>query len=366
MLFSLSPKRRREELFNREKELDMLFSAVDKGRIVILDGLRRIGKTSLLRVFLEESNNYHIFIDCRAFMKNGLIDIQAFDRNLLENIQQTLKKGKLSRLLDMLSSISVSGVQISFNNRGTISNLASILEKINNSLKKKKFVLAFDEAQYLKFYGRGGKDFLNLLAYVYDNLENIVFILTGSEVGLLHDFLRVDDPNEPLYGRFMNEITLERFSRDKSLEFLAAGFKEAGIEISGTTLEKAVDRLDGIVGYLSMYGYISCERTGISPDDSLEKATEMAMNLVKQEIQALVDRSSNYGYVLKAISFEINRYSKIKEFIELNHGRISDPTLSKILNSLVKQSFIGISYHKSMKSYFIPDPIVKLVCRELD
>lgn len=40
-------------------------------------------------------------------------------------------------------------------------------------------------------------DFAKLIAYAYDHLANMVVILSGSQVGLLYDMLKVDDPAYP-------------------------------------------------------------------------------------------------------------------------------------------------------------------------
>ncbi|MEM2563798.1 MAG: ATP-binding protein, partial [Candidatus Bathyarchaeia archaeon] len=54
---------------------------------------------------------------------------------------------------------------------------------------------SFDEAQMLRFLegGKGRIDFRRMLAYAYDNLRGLRFILTGSEVGLLLSFLRLEE-----------------------------------------------------------------------------------------------------------------------------------------------------------------------------
>jgi len=69
MLFSIAPKKKKSDLFNRESEYRKLEKDVQTGRIILLDGLRRIGKTSLLKVFLNENDYFNIMIDCRAFEK---------------------------------------------------------------------------------------------------------------------------------------------------------------------------------------------------------------------------------------------------------------------------------------------------------
>ena len=48
---------------------------------------------------------------------------------------------------------------------------------------------------------QGEKELLALFAHAYDSLPNQRIILTGSEVGLLHDFLGINDYESPLYGR---------------------------------------------------------------------------------------------------------------------------------------------------------------------
>ena len=51
-LFDPRPKSSRKELYDREKELEFLDKNVDRPLVAVL-GVRRIGKTSLLKAFLE-------------------------------------------------------------------------------------------------------------------------------------------------------------------------------------------------------------------------------------------------------------------------------------------------------------------------
>lgn len=362
MLFSIEPKHSLRDLFNREKEIRAFQKALQSERLIILDGLRRIGKTSLLRAVLDEFDGYYVFTDCRAYFRNNLIDVEAFDKALIKGIEKTLKLGKLKKILKLISGLSFGGFGISIEGKGQEISLAEVLKNIDEALKGRRFILAFDEAQNLRFYRKGGKDLLNLFAYTYDNLRNFVIVLTGSEIGLLHDFLGIDDPDAPLFGRYLSEIRLQRFSQDKSLEFLRKGFEELAIDVSEKVLERAVDELDGIVGYLSMYGYIYYKGNQV---DALERTKEQAKKLVTKELGALIKRSWNYGYVLKAVSLRINRFSQIRTYIENNFGSISDPTLSKILNTLVNQSFLEQVCVDGVKRYSIPDPVVEYVCREM-
>ena len=52
----------------------------------------------------------------------------------------------------------------------------------------------------------------SVTAHSYDDLENVTFIIAGSEVGLLWDFMGYENPSSPLYGRGVYEVVVERFT----------------------------------------------------------------------------------------------------------------------------------------------------------
>jgi len=60
LLFSLTPKTKKEDLFDRERELKDLEKLLETYPIVVITGLRRVGKSSLVKVFLNESDLLHI------------------------------------------------------------------------------------------------------------------------------------------------------------------------------------------------------------------------------------------------------------------------------------------------------------------
>lgn len=363
MLFSVEPKHKASDLFNREKEIKNLTESAEKDKIIILYGLRRIGKTSLLKTYLNTTDHYNVFMDCRAFFTENRVDKVRFENELLSALTNEMKRNKLISLLKNISSINLKGIELQISGKKDPLCLADVLKEVDSVMgkKSKRLIIAFDEAQILRFYGKDGSDLLYLMAYCYDNLDNIVFMLTGSEIGLLFDFLKLEDPEMPLFGRYIQEISLSRFEPPQSKEFLKKGMQELGHTISDNNLEKVVARLDGIVGYLSIFGY-ECYRNDYDIEKSLEKAENLADSLVKQEISSLVNRSLNYAYCLNAIALNMNRFSLIKKFIQANYGGIYDSTLSNILNSLQKHSIIDVEYNKRKKIYYFPDPVVQRYC----
>jgi len=54
---------------------------------------------------------------------------------------------------------------------------------------------------------------------------------------MLRNFLKLDDPAGPLYGRYIYEVIVERFDRNRSIKFLLKSFREEGVESPTNVLE---------------------------------------------------------------------------------------------------------------------------------
>ena len=90
-------------------------------------------------------------------------------------------------------------------NVGRDLNLYGVLERIDSI--GERFIIAIDEVQHLRF---SNSRYAELIAWAMDELQNMGFILTGSEIGLLEDFLGLHDPESALFGRAHREIRLKR------------------------------------------------------------------------------------------------------------------------------------------------------------
>jgi len=64
MLFSTEPKRSLKDLFDREEEVKKLRNSLNE-RMILLLGLRRIGKSSLVLSTLNSTDANFIFVDVR-------------------------------------------------------------------------------------------------------------------------------------------------------------------------------------------------------------------------------------------------------------------------------------------------------------
>jgi len=338
-LFDLRPKCRREDLFDRERELEELRKAVDRGRpLVALVGVRRIGKTSVLRTFLSEVHG--IYIDMRGVTRRSDVEVRVADA--LSSALDRVRK-----FIEGIRGIKVAGLSVEVRWRGRDSlSLAGLLSEINR--RGGRFVVALDEVQSAR--PPLSAELRNVIAYSYDNLENVTFIVAGSEVGVLYSFLGYDNPSSPLYGRYVHEVPVERFSRDLVREFLVRGFREEGVEPPEGVVEAAVEFFDGIVGWLVLFG-----RMYVDGRRDFEELRRAAVDLARGELMKLGDRERA---VLKAVALGCDSWSKVRSFIAERYGTVlPKSTLTRVVEKLEKLSVL--------KDYRFLDPVYREAAKTL-
>jgi len=331
VLFDPRPKCSRNELFDRERELAFLEQHVEAGEpLILVLGIRRIGKTSLVKSFL--SDRIGVYVDMRGVRREADL-YRALSKGLSGSL------GRLKGILQGIRGIKITGVGVEFKWRGRDSlSMLGLLEELNKA--GKRITVIFDEAQRLR--PPLLVEMRDILAYVYDNLDNVSVVLTGSEIGLLRSFLGIENPETPLYGRYAAELEVSRFSRELSMEFLKKGFQEMGIMVDGSILEEAVELFDGIVGWLVFFG-----RSYINGDKNTDRIVEIAVQLALKELGTLSRREK---LVLKAVSNGARSWSTIRSYVEEKEGEsIPKASLTRIIRRLERLSII--------RNYRFLDPV---------
>jgi AAA+ ATPase superfamily predicted ATPase len=321
-LFDLRPKTRREDLFDRERELELLHRGVERGYpVIVVFGVRRVGKTSLLRVFLNEVVG--LYVDMRGVFRRGDLEVK-----LTEAFESSLSR--LRRFLEGVRGVEISGLSVQVRWRGRDSlSLLGLLTEINK--RRERFVIVLDEAQSTR--PPLSYELKNAVAYSYDNLENITFIIAGSEIGLLRDFMGYENPSSPLYGRGVYEVVVERFTPQSSREFLERGFREEGVEPPTNLIEEAVAFLDGIPGWLAYFG-----RRYVDGEKDFNTIKNAAVAIALDELSKLSVREK---LVLKALANNAKSWSQIRDYILEKHGlALPKSTLSRHINKLEKLGII--------------------------
>jgi AAA+ ATPase superfamily predicted ATPase len=345
MIFSPEPKKRIEDLFGRNDELKELDKLVRKNRIILVTGMRRIGKTSLVNVYLNKFVKQRFaLVDVRTSGKsfNGIF--QVFD-DVLHQLDSWIN---IKDMLKGVTGVTVFGSGISLSwKENSRANLGEIFDTINKT--GKKFLVVLDEAQRLR--GNLSYVILDLLAHCYDYCDNIKFIITGSEAGVLRDFIRIDDSQSSLFGRHIPELRLDGFSREKSREFLIRGFGEAGLKFKQDVIEKSFDYLDGVAGWLNEFG-LRCIEKGTVTESILSDVFE---NAVKLEIEEVSRFSTNYILVLEALGQGRTRWSRIRNYLEGKLQRtVNDSEVQRYLEKMIKRGYV----EKRNDEYLILDPVL--------
>jgi len=353
MYFDPEPKNDLKDLYNRREELEKFNETQEYAHLTTIIGPRRTGKTSLLNVALKESEQPYIQLDLRGLPFNpSQADIIRKIETTFNNINKKWQNS-ITGYIKQVTGVSILGNSISFNWNTNGVNLTELFDTVNKwaEEKKQRFLIALDETQLI----RGDKEIPRLLAHIIDYDTNIRIILTGSEIGLLYDFLGFDNPDSPLYGRYYTEIKLRPFTREESLDFLNAGFQQIGLNPSPKTLEKATDALDGIVGWLTLYG-TRCREAKEADEAILEQVISEGGKLARAEAKKITKYSNRYAVTLNHLArAQKATWTQIKSIMEAREGRtLPNPTATDILNKLVKTGLV----EKDNGTYSIPDPLL--------
>ncbi len=174
------------KFYDRTEELEKMraFAVPQKkrGRIVVLYGRRRIGKTTLIKKAFADRNNFLYFFVAR---KEGKILLRDFSEILSKFLSE---KGVIS---------------------GEFTSWESFFGAIFSYARKQEMVVVFDEFQ----------NFLHVDRSLFSTIQNlwdqsgkesgILMLFTGSYVGMIKKIFR--EEKEPLYGRTDHFLNLGPF-----------------------------------------------------------------------------------------------------------------------------------------------------------
>lgn len=381
MLFDQRPKNSPRDMYNYTSELARLKSAIKKhSPLIIIDGLRRTGKTSMLLTATigdkKKVSDPVVIVDLRVFLDVAY----ASRKDLIEQLERAFgalyskqfsSGRKLLNWLKKVKGVQISdrGIGLSWGGKEAV-DLASLFDEMNAWAVKegKHVVVAFDEAQELRKVS--GVDSRRLFAHVYDYCRNITLLLTGSAVGLLHKYLGEEDVEAALYGRHSVKIHLDPLPNNRSKDFLVKGFKQAKINLDDpeklAAIDRAVARLDGIIGWLNLFGVASLEN-GSPNNRAIEYAAKIGKEIARKELNYFLvgkeTAKTRYEGIIRFLSFTpATSWSAIKKSLEASEGRkLPDTTISDLLGKLVDSSFLM----KESDAYMIADPLLAEAYREL-
>lgn len=353
MYFDPRPKTRKEDLFDREKELQQFSSALPYASLIVITGLRRTGKTSFMNVALAEANYPSAVLDLRGLPYNpSYADIVRRLEGAFNKIDRKWFSA-LSDALKHLKGVSILGSEVSFDWGKTGVDLPELFGKVDTwaSKNKKRFLMAFDEIQLV----RGDKWIPRLFSHVVDSYRYVTLVVTGSEMGLLFDFLGFENPKSPLYGRHFVQIQMGNFSASEAEEFLTQGFQQIKMSAPKEVTDYAVQKLDGVAGWLTLLG-TRCRDKHTCSKELVDDVVSEGGKLARDEALKLTMISRRYGVTLNFLAKAGSAaWAEIKSVIEAKEKHsITNSAISNLLNTLVKASIIS----KENGKYSIADALL--------
>lgn len=334
MYFDPTPKERLEDFFNYREELRRLLEAVKRGeKIILVKGIRRVGKTSLMKVASNLlSGHVQVWVDGRLEGEK----LKMLPSLILREIDP------LERIKAELSTINIYGVEVKVRMEKEIKRVDQKLEKA-----EKRAVVWVDEGEEIRRLGK-------ILSYYYDWSSRITFVVSGSVVGLLEGMFSAD---APLYGRVREEITMNPLKREASLEFLRRGFAQEGKDVREGELLEAVEELDGLVGWLTFYGYL---RRFHTHEKALRIVKEEGKKIVEAELKHFLRKTKastkRILTILRILKEGKKRWDEIYEsLILLSREKVSKSRVSEYLEKLIEHGFIV----KEGAEYKLADPLLK-------
>jgi AAA+ ATPase superfamily predicted ATPase len=349
-LFDLNPKESSNELFGREKELDELIRLIKARRWVAVLGPRMVGKTSLIKTAnkkLEDAGIKAVYVNLwGAKRTQGLLNALARGLNSAKDLLQKIKDtvGRIEGV-----SFGPGGISISVSKK-PMTTTWDLLAAIGR--QDGDCVIELDEVQELAVISG---HLLKLLANIFNTYPNIIFVFTGSMFGLMKTLLEPGS-SSPLYGRSPAKLYLEPFERERATDFLKKGFEEYHAMVRENLINEAVERLDGIPGWLTLYGNNVTVRK-LSHDKALKETISEGIKIVKDELEHFLEGRDRDAYLatLKAAATSA-RWNEIKGAIETRKGStVNDATVYNILENLKAAMLID----EKEKVYRINDPMLR-------
>jgi len=331
-LFDTKPKTDPKFLYGREKELELLVQYLKQKDWIVLLGPRRIGKTSLAKCAVTKLGYKSVLIDAREnnnFEESLIKSLKTYESSI--NVEAEVKIPRLPVSL-----------KIDYNRKFSSQDLDILLKKIG------RLIILVDEAQWLHNPRRVNM----LLSYLYDRYyDKITFIITGSMIGVMKSIV---DPGarSPLYGRAITKMEVKRWASSVSIGFLKSGTREVGLEMDDKTAVLIEDKLDGLPGWLTLFGYNYSHMK--NPNAALTETIKEAKKVVSEEMKSIGDLGiglERLSIILKELAKQPMRFTDLS-----NSTGFSNPVLSRHIGTLERLGYI--EKDKDDK-YLISDPILR-------
>lgn len=352
---------------DRERETEMIISALKSDRNITLYSIRRLGKTGLIHHVFDQLKHENIitsYVDIldttsesefiNSLVNSTLESLQKDDDNLIKKVLKAFSQFRPKLTVDPYTG--ATSVQLDIENQDevdlSLKTLFSIIKK-----RKKQTIIAIDEFQQIEKYNNN-RIAATLRKYL-TSVKELNFIFSGSQQNLLlHMFT---SPKAALF-QSTQLIPLEKIEQSSYIPFIKHHFNQGLKKISNDQIQHIIEWTCTHTFYVQFF----CNRLF---DRSGKKVNDKDLETIKQEILKENEvvyynykniLAHNQWSLLKAIALEETVIQiNAKKFIAKHHLSTAG-TIRKSAKYLLEKELIYITQDPTTEKpkYHIYDPFL--------
>ncbi len=309
---------------DREEELRLLnrYHELSRNKLIVLAlyGLRRVGKTRLVREFCREKSYIYFFINPDKSPKS-----------LLREFEDELKASGLPNYVKLNDWRDF--VRVLFDN---FQQHVIILDEFQNFAKLSPEIFGYFQSEIDR-----------------NEEKPLMIIFVGSSIGMMKDIF--SNRNRPLYGRVKNLLHLKPFSFINSIELA----NEAGV----SELRKIIE-LYTIFGGFPRY-WEAIKELDLSNRNIIDIVHELFVSkyapFIREGFYLVGEERKTYLAILEAISIGLRKLTDIASYLSIPETQLSGP-LSELVHRyeiLIREKPVFSSRRSKISMYRISIPVLR-------
>lgn len=342
-----------EYFCDRENEIRQLATYIEGQIPCVLLGIRRMGKTGLIRQLMQQLKISGIYVDL-----DGTTSLQDLTTRLADGIGRHFPEQKYSGIWKALKGFrpSVSfdpltgGPQFSFNFQSgdevkqTLQGLLSLLNE-----RKKPVLLVLDEFQEIRSYSEENTE--GTLRSEMQQFTNLRYLFSGSKKSVLGNMLQKG--SSPFFSN-LGKLHLQQLPREIYCQFIFQKFQQNKKNISEQQVEELVNWTETHTYYtqfvFNQLFLLSGKRVVQKDIDFLKWQILQASREDYLQIKNLI--SSGSFKLLIAIGKEKEMYKPYSMDHVKNYGLGTPNGTKKALNALLENQLVNEFYDYNEEKYY--------------